>query len=127
MRTLLGIVASALLLGSSSAAFAPRQAAPTNCVALGSPKPAVLFSYRYADTTGATEYTNQWKQFSATGSELVTSHQRDERVGPRHVYVQDRSRHHDHREHQRAGDRARRDVHDGALYQDDELGAGPGV
>ena len=72
MRPLIAIVAFALLLGSASAAFTPRQAAPTNCVALGSPKPAVLFSYRYADTTGATDYTNQWKQFSATGSELVT-------------------------------------------------------
>ena len=45
----------------------------TPCVTLGAPKPAVRYSYRYTDTSGATDYTNQWKQFSATGSELVTT------------------------------------------------------
>lgn len=49
------------------------QAPATKCVTLGAPKPAVLYTYRYADTSGGVEYTNQWKQFSATGSELVTT------------------------------------------------------
>jgi hypothetical protein len=45
----------------------------SKCVTLGAPKPAVLYSYRYTDTSGATDYTNQWKQFSVSGSELVTT------------------------------------------------------
>ena len=49
------------------------QAPASKCVTLGAPKPAVLYTYRYADTSGGVEYTNQWKQFSATGSELVTT------------------------------------------------------
>jgi hypothetical protein len=31
------------------------------------------YVYRYSDTQGSTEFTNQWKQFSATGSQLVTT------------------------------------------------------
>ncbi len=49
------------------------QAPAAKCVALGAPNPAVLYTYRYADRSGGTEYTNQWKQLSATGSELVTT------------------------------------------------------
>jgi hypothetical protein len=47
-------------------------AASANCVTIGAPKPALQFSYRYTDSSGSTDFTNQWKQFSATGSQLVT-------------------------------------------------------
>jgi hypothetical protein len=53
-----------------------RQAASipaTSCVALGAPKPTLSFKYRYSDASGSTDFTNQWKQFSATGSQLVTT------------------------------------------------------
>jgi hypothetical protein len=78
------LVAAALLILATNAAAKSEQAsavAGTNCVALGAPKPALSFTYRYSDTTGSVEYTNQWKQFSATGSQLVTT-----RVNGRSTY-----------------------------------------
>jgi len=53
-----------------------RQAAAvvtTNCVAIGSPAPTRSFSYRYADTSTSADYTNEWTQFTPTGSRLVTT------------------------------------------------------
>ena len=50
----------------------PRQAAPENCVSLGTPKPALSFSYRYSDNTTSAEYTNKWEMINATGSRLLT-------------------------------------------------------
>ena len=69
------LFAVAVLLLAVSVDATPGQTptASANCVVLGAPKPALSFTYRYTDTTGSTEYTNQWKQFSATGSQLVTT------------------------------------------------------
>jgi hypothetical protein len=47
--------------------------ASASCVDLGAPKPTLAFTYRYSDASGSTDFTNRWKQFSATGSELVTT------------------------------------------------------
>lgn len=44
-----------------------------NCVTLGVPKPTLSFTYRYADNTSSSEYTNRWDQFSPTGSRLITT------------------------------------------------------
>ena len=65
-------------------AASPDQAAAVataDCVTIGAPKPSVSYTYRYTDTTTSTEYTNQWVQFSATGSELITT-----RVNGRSTY-----------------------------------------
>ena len=56
--------------------------AAANCVTLGAPKPTLSFTYRYSDTQGSTDYTNQWTQFSATGSQLVTT-----RANGRSTYI----------------------------------------
>jgi hypothetical protein len=74
-RDMKTLIAAAGLVGALTAYAMPEQsaAARTNCVALGAPKPALSFTYRYTDTSGSVDYTNQWKQFSATGSQLVTT------------------------------------------------------
>ena len=40
---------------------------------LGAPKPTLNFTYRYADTSSSSDYTNRWDQFSPTGSRLITT------------------------------------------------------
>ena len=86
MKPLIAAIPAVLLttvLVTSLDAMPPQNsAAGANCVALGAPKPALSFTYRYTDTQGSTEYTNQWKQFSATGSQLVTT-----RANGRSTYV----------------------------------------
>jgi hypothetical protein len=64
-----------LISPQAATAVAPQAAAPATsaCVALGAPKPAVSYIHRYSDTSGSTEYSNQWEQFTATGSRLVTT------------------------------------------------------
>ena len=44
-----------------------------NCVTIASPKPALNFTYRYSDTSGSSDYTNRWDQFTPSGSRLVTT------------------------------------------------------
>jgi hypothetical protein len=72
-------VFAVLLAGSLQllmAAAAPPQAAAVasvNCVAIGAPKPTLNFTYRYADTSTSSDYTNRWDQFSPTGSRLITT------------------------------------------------------
>jgi hypothetical protein len=56
--------------------------ATANCVAIGTPKPTLSYVHRYSDKSGSTDYTNQWKQMSATGSLLVTT-----RPGAHSTYV----------------------------------------
>ncbi len=73
MRSVPAILSVVCLLAIPVALAEGRQAAAQKCVTLGAPKPALLYTYRYADTSGGVEFTNQWKQFSATGSELVTT------------------------------------------------------
>jgi hypothetical protein len=76
MRALVGVTTALLGLAGMPGTAGPAQTAgqaASNCVAIGAPKPALQFSYRYSDTSGASDYTNQWKQFSATGSQLVTT------------------------------------------------------
>lgn len=79
-RWVVRLVALAVLLAASlqllMAAAAPPQAAAvasTNCVAIGAPKPTLNFTYRYADTSTSSDYTNRWDQFSPTGSRLITT------------------------------------------------------
>ena len=44
-----------------------------NCVTIASPKPTLNFTYRYSDTSGSSDYTNRWDQFTPSGSRLVTT------------------------------------------------------
>jgi hypothetical protein len=76
------ILLASILVTRLQAVPAQNSAAGANCVALGAPKPALSYTYRYTDTQGSTEYTNQWKQFSATGSQLLTT-----RANGRSTYV----------------------------------------
>ena len=68
---------SSCWLGTTSAALdtgkPERQAAGTNCVTLGTPKPTVSFTYRYSDTTVSSEYANRWEEMTATGSRMTTT------------------------------------------------------
>ena len=72
MRPIASVVA--LVIGSVvlSAAQSPTPAAPGNCVDIGAPKPTQTFSYRYSDAKTTAEYSNQWQEFTATGSKLLT-------------------------------------------------------
>jgi hypothetical protein len=66
----------AWLTSAPAAATVASQAGATAssaCVDLGAPRPAVSYVHRYSDTNGSTEYSNQWEQFTATGSRLVTT------------------------------------------------------
>jgi hypothetical protein len=68
--------AAILWLGPSPAVPAGHrawQAAAANCVTLGTPRPALSFTYRYSDTSVSAEYTNRWEEFTATGSRMVTT------------------------------------------------------
>lgn len=73
VAVLLSAVSSIVAAATGDQAEPQRTA---NCVTLGAPKPALSYSYRYVDTSGSNDYTNQWKQFSATGSQLVTTQAR---------------------------------------------------
>ncbi len=69
-------VVSAVVLAGFVVSVSANQAAgqaTANCVTIGAPKPTLLYSHRYSDTSGTTDYTNQWTQFSATGSQLLTT------------------------------------------------------
>jgi hypothetical protein len=76
MRLLFAIwlAAPSLLMGSFQANRAPA----TDCVDLGTPKPALTFVYRTAiQGMGTYEYTHKWDELTTTASRLVTA-----RTGP---------------------------------------------
>jgi len=48
--------------------------APANCVSIGTPKPTLSYTYRYGDSAGgSSEFTDQWEEFTKTGSRLLTT------------------------------------------------------
>ena len=73
MRTFVVLVAALpISVGLLAHTQTPSAVATSNCVAIGAPKPTQSFTYRYADNTSSSEYTNKWEQFTATGSQLLT-------------------------------------------------------
>lgn len=66
------VVAVGVAGGRGAAMSAAGQDAATpNCVAIGTPKPSLGFTYQHTESTGATsQYTQHWESVSPTGSRV---------------------------------------------------------
>jgi hypothetical protein len=68
----LAALAAPAPIGAGSGQAAPPAAG--DCVAIGAPKPNLTYVYRQTESTGnASEFSNRWESFTATGSRLHTT------------------------------------------------------
>jgi hypothetical protein len=78
MRSPLSAVIIIVILFVTLSLGAPPDQAPAasaaDCVSIGTPKPALSYTYQQSDSVGgASEFTDQWEEFTKTGSRLLTS------------------------------------------------------
>ena len=68
------LVALATVAGSDTAASRQGKAGTGDCVTIGKPKPAAIYTYEHAESNGkTTQNTQQWESLTETGFRLRTT------------------------------------------------------